>query len=219
LSFIYEICLSFLSFFLQSPRVRPNKPEDCETPMVRFDSLARLDAGLRFDQPAGPSLPSQPHRRTMSLIKLDLQNKDVLEKIELGDTHTAAMVGNANYPDAKRVPTDAEVAAALQALKDRKADTDAAELAWKEQLRLRNEAEDGFDVVITARANNCEAITPGNAAALAGVGLPLRAEPVAAGPLGAPQNLRATMGDMDAEIDLMWDRLKGSASNVVEYRQ
>lgn len=187
--------------------------------MARFDSSDRLDAGLRFDQPAGPPPPSQPQsHRTMSLLKLDLRNKNVLAKIELGQTHIAAMTGSADYPAATRVPTDAQFAAAQTALDKANGDADEAETAWKAKIRLRDAAEETWDTVFTARATNCEAVTPGNAAALAGAGLPLRGSPPPSAPMGAPQNLRASEGDMDGEIDLMWDRLKGSASNVVQHR-
>ena len=80
-------------------------------------------------------------------------------------------------------------------------------------------AEDAWDVVITARASHCESVAPGNVPALTGTGLPMRGAPVPSGPLGAPQNLRASSGDMEGAVDLMWNFLKGSASNVVQYRQ
>ena len=91
-------------------------------------------------------------------------------------------------------------------------------MVWKEKNAARNAAEDAWDGVFTARANNCEAVTPGNAAALASTGLPLKGAPASAGPLGAPQNLRATAGDAEGAVDVMWDLLKGSSSNVVEFR-
>jgi hypothetical protein len=61
-------------------------------------------------------------------------------------------------------------------------------------------------------------VTPGNVAALTSTGLPMKGAPAPAGPLGAPQNLRASAGDMPGEVDLMWDPLKGSSMNVVQHR-
>ena len=187
--------------------------------MARFDSTDRLDAGLRFDQDPVPPFPPPPkNKRTMSLFKLDLKSKDVAAKLKLGVTHTTSMTGNASYPAATRVPSDAQMAAAQLALKTTNEEADAAEVIWKEKNRLRDAAEDAWDVVITARANNCEAVTPGNVAALTSTGLPLKSAPAASGPLGAPQNLRATAGDAEGSVDTMWDFLKGSSSNVVEFR-
>jgi len=154
----------------------------------------------------------------MSLFKLDLRNKDVVTKLALGETHTTAMTGNASFPTATRVPTDAQMAAAQAALNTASDEADAAEVIWKEKNAARNVAEDAWDVVLTARANNCESVTPGNVPALTSTGLPMRSAPAPAGPLGAPQNLRATAGDAEGSVDLMWDLLKGSASNVVQYR-
>ena len=154
----------------------------------------------------------------MSLFKLDLRNKDVPTKLALGATHTTAMTGNASFPTATRVPTDAQMAAAQAALQTASDAADAAEVAWKQKNALRNAAEDAWDVVLTARAGNCESVKPGDVAALTSTGLPIRGAPVAAGPLGAPQNLRATAGDAEGSVDVMWDQLRGSSSNVVESR-
>src|SRR5437867_2409014 len=101
--------------------------------MARFDSSDRLDAGLRFDQPAAPTPPSQSKTTKMNPFNLDLKNKNVTDKIDLGKKHIAAMTNNANYPTEKRVPTDAEVAAAQSALETTNSDAEAAETAWKEK--------------------------------------------------------------------------------------
>jgi hypothetical protein len=39
------------------------------------------------------------------------------------------------------------------------------------------------------------------------------------GDLLAPENLRASFGDMTGEIDLMWDRVRGARSYVVDCRE
>ncbi len=44
---------------------------------------------------------------------------------------------------------------------------DAAEIAWKQKIQLRDQKEEVWDTVITSRANNCEAVTPSDLAALA----------------------------------------------------
>ena len=154
----------------------------------------------------------------MSLFKLDLKSKDVPTKVALGVTHTAAMAGNASYPAATRVPSDAQVAAAQLALATTHNEADAAEVIWKQKNAARNAAEDAWALIITARANNCEAVTPGNVAALTSTGLPMKGAPAPATAMGAPQNLRATAGDEPGHVDLMWDPLKGSSMNVIQHR-
>lgn len=187
--------------------------------MARLDRGDRLDAGLHFDRPDVPAVPPQPKKtKLMSLLKLELRSKDVPVKLALGVTHTTAMTGNASYPAGTRIPTDAQFAALQLALKDANDAADAAEVVWKQKNALRNAAEDAWDVGMTQRANNCEAVTPGNVAALTSTGLPMRGGTAPAAALGAPQNLRVTAGDMAGEDDLMWDALKGSSMNVVEQR-
>lgn len=154
----------------------------------------------------------------MSLLKLDLRHKNVVTKLALGATHTTQMTGNASYPTATRVPTDAQMAAAQLALTTTNEEADAAEVIWKEKNAARHAAEDAWDVAMTARAGNCEAVTPGDVTALTSTGLPIKGAPVAPGPMGAPQDLRATAGDAEGSVDLMWDVLKRAGSNVVEFR-
>ncbi|HEV7406597.1 MAG TPA: fibronectin type III domain-containing protein [Chthoniobacteraceae bacterium] len=155
----------------------------------------------------------------MSILKLELRKKDVNEKLGLGTTHIAKMTGNADYPAGTRVPTDADFAAlqaALQAAVDARA---AAAATLTQKDLLVDAAEANWDVGYTARGTNCEAITPGNAAALAGAGFALRGEPVSVGPVTAPANVRATMGDMAGEVDLMWEPQKGASTYLIFYKE
>ena len=179
--------------------------------------------GLRFDEPDVPvfKLPVKPIKH-MSLLNLDLGHKTPAKKVDMGQTHITAMTGNATFPAATRVPTDAQVLAAQNKLSAAINAADAAQVIWKQKNAERDQAESEWDTAITARANNCESITPGDVAALTSTGLPMKgavATPGGAMVLGAPQNLRATMGDMNGDIDLMWDRLKGSSTNVIDYRE
>lgn len=182
--------------------------------MARFDSSDRLDAGLRFDAvPAPPVARTQPSRR-MNFFKLELKGKTPEEKINMLKAHIAAMAlpdALVKFPAASRKPSDAQVAAILSALEDAKAAADAAETAWKAANATRDDVEDQADVILTARANDCEATTQ-VLAELTLAGLPMRGGPAPAGPLGAPQNLRATMGDMGGDIDLMWEPNKKARS-------
>ena len=103
----------------------------------------------------------------MSRFKLELFKKKPADKLVLGATHIAAMTGNANYPQATRVPTDAQVQTAQDELATAQADVDNAEIAWRQKIQVRDQKVDTWDTVITARANNCEAVTPNDLVALA----------------------------------------------------
>ena len=52
----------------------------------------------------------------MSLFKLELSRKTVETKLGMGETHITSMENNANYPQATRVPTDAQMQTAQDEL-------------------------------------------------------------------------------------------------------
>lgn len=186
-----------------------------DTPGLSFDS------GLTFDA-AGPG-PSpyptpKPRNRTMTQFKLELKKRTPDDKVLLGAAHISAMTGNTNYPDATRVPTDAQVQTAQDDLANANAAVAAAEIAWKEKIQLRDQKVEAWDMVITARANNCEAVTPGNAAALQSTGFPLRSSGGPVGPLPAPTDLRAKALANEGEIELRCNTVKGASSYEWECR-
>lgn len=122
------------------------------------------------------------------------------------------MTGNTNYPQATRVPTDAQVQTAQDDLAAANAAVDAAEIVWKQKIQVRDEKEAIWDTVITARANNCEAVTPNDLAALASTGFPLRSAGTPVGDLPAPVDLRAEAGADEGGIDLRCKPVTGASS-------
>lgn len=148
----------------------------------------------------------------MSRFRLELSRLKPADKLVLGATHIAAMTGNANYPQATRVPTDAQVQTAQDDLATAQADVDNAEIAWRQKIQLRDQKVDTWDTVITARANNCEAVTPNDLAALASTGFPLRSSNAPIGALPAPGDLRADATDNAGVIELRCNTVKGASS-------
>ena len=183
-------------------------PLTFDTPGLRFDT------GLRFDAmaPAPPLIQPKPRNRTMTKFKLELQKKTVPEKVSLGANHITAMTGNAAYPAATRVPTDAQVQTAQDDLAAADAAVNAAETAWKLKIQERDAKELTWDTVITARANNCEAVTPTDLVALQSTGFPLRSTGAPLGQLPAPADLRATATDNEGEIELRCKTVNGASS-------
>jgi hypothetical protein len=180
---------------------------------LRYDSSPplRMDQGLRFDSGPTPS-PYQPRKRNMTKFKLELDRKKPNDKLVLGATHIAAMTGNTNYPAATRVPTDAQVQTAQDDLATAESAVDAAAIIWKQKIQERDQKEAIWDTVITARANNCEAVTPTDPAALASTGFPLRTGGGPIGALPAPGNLRATPTENSGVIELRCNTVKGASS-------
>lgn len=177
-----------------------------------FDTPAQLfDSGLQYDLGPVVPLPTLPnHRKTVNKLKLELQKKNVLEKLSLGTAHINAMTNNADFPQATRSPDDAAVQTAQTDLQTADAAVTDAENLWKLRIQERDTKEAIWDTVITARASNCEAVALGDVVKLASTGFPLRATPAPIGALPAPGNLRAEMSDMPGSIDLVWESVTGA---------
>ena len=154
----------------------------------------------------------------MTKFKLELFKRKPTDKLALGAAHIAAMNGNTNYPQPTRVPTDVQVQTAQDELATAEADVDNAAVIWKQKIQVRDQKEATWDTVFTARANNCEAVTPNDAAALASTGFPLRSSGAPIGSLPAPGNLRATATDNEGEIELRCNTVKGASSYEWECR-
>lgn len=148
----------------------------------------------------------------MTKLKLELKQKNTAEKIAMGQNHITAMTGNTTYPAASRVPSDADIQTAQDNLVAAAAAVDAAETVWKQKIQEREAVEEAWDTKITSRAAYCEALTPGDAVALASTGFPLRATPGPIGPLPAPGDLRAAATDNEGVIELRCNTVKGASS-------
>src|SRR5205823_618998 len=135
-----------------------------------------------------PVASSKP-KRLMNFFKLNLRNKTLDEKITALQAHVAAMAQTqqlANYPVGGRKPADAIVIAFLDSLVAARDAAEAAKTAWKQANAARDAMEPQCDQILTARAGDCEATTPGNVAAMTGTGLPMRGPAAPKPALGAP---------------------------------
>ncbi len=187
---------------------------------LRFDTPGlRFDANHAYDAEPGPS-PYQPklRNRTMTKFKLELKKKTVSERVSLGANHITAMTGNAAYPAATRVPTDAQVQTAQDDLAAADAAVNAAETAWKLKIQEREAKMEIWDTVITARANNCEAVTPNDLVALQSTGFPLRSTGAPVGQLPAPADLTAKATDNEGEIELRCKTVAGASTYEWQFR-
>lgn len=183
-------------------------PLSFDTPGIQFD-----DGSSFFDSAPAPAPPlNMKQQRRMPKIKLDLSKKTPAQKIALAQAHVTAMTGNANFPDAGRLPLDAAFQAALTALDTAEADVIVKKNQWKEAIATRDAAEAALDAALTSRASYCEAAQPADEAALISSGLPLRPAPAPVGQLPAPGDLAATVGDNEGEIDLSCDPVPGASS-------
>jgi len=152
----------------------------------------------------------------MNKFKLELSKKTVADKIPMGELHISYMDGNTKFPVVTRMPTDAQMQAAQDALATIQGEVNDAETIWKEKILIRDQRESEWDVVITARAANCEAIALNDLAALQSTGFPLRSAGGPIGDLAAPANLRVTPRNSAGQMDLRCKSLKGAGSYAWE---
>ncbi len=117
------------------------------------------------------------------------------------------------------MPTDAQFQLVQDNLQQTSDAAAAAESSWKAAINTRDSAMAEWDLKMTARAANCESVTPNDLVALSTTGLPLRTNPTPVGPLPPPGNLRASMSEMEGQIDLVWDAVHGASSYIVDCKE
>lgn len=179
--------------------------------MPYYDSTATYDSGLHFDDPT--PLP----RRAMSQIKLDFKNKTPEELVAQFTEIINAMTGNAAF--ATPNPTLAALTAARDALQAKITDAKAKENAWRAAVAARDVQEDATVALFTQLSSYVQNASGGDEVKILSSGFQVRAAPSAPKPVTAPGNLRATNGDLEGEIDLMWDPVKGAGSYIVDCRE
>jgi hypothetical protein len=150
----------------------------------------------------------------MAQVKLSLQTRSIPEKIQFLRQVISQMTGNANFPTPN--PPLADLTAEALALETAYNDAEESRAAAREATALQNAAEDNFDREFTLLGSYVEDTSGGDEAKILSSGIPVRAATVPIGELPAPGNLFATDGDLDEEIDLGWDRVRGSRSYLIQ---
>ena len=189
---------------------------DLGRPRRRFpstpDALAFYDSGVPYDSGA---LYDSIQKPKMIKVKLDLKSKTDDQLVTYCTNHKTKMAGNAVFPTP--VPLAAVYDPAL-------ADFHAKLLAYRaaldtaDQMRMaKDAARDTLAGATTQRGGYVE-ITAVNEAGVISAGFAPRAAAAPIGMLAAPQNVVATMGDLEGEVDVAWNRVRGAASYVVEYK-
>ena len=152
----------------------------------------------------------------MAKTKLDLQSKDDNELENFAKNHDSKMENNPNFPTPE--PSKAEFETALTEYSTALAEHKAAQDTAKEKLARKNEKRSKLEGALTDRAAYVDLKAKGNEEKAFSAGFEVRAVATAVGILPAPINFLATMGDMQGEVDLSWDPIKGTKVYMVEYR-
>jgi len=152
----------------------------------------------------------------MVKVKLEIRSKSIDQKRTLAQQIYDGMNGNVNFP--APVPD-------LTTFQNAIGDFDIKRSA---ALNLRQQAEAAtqqqnaslvvMETMMTQLGQYVEVNSGGDAAKIESAGME-HWDPAATGPIGelpAPLNMLAFSGDMEGEIDLDWDSVKGASSYVVQ---
>ena len=150
----------------------------------------------------------------MAKVKLSLQNLSVPQKVQFLRQVVTAMTGNANY--ATPSPTLASITTKTDDLETKFNDAQAARLTAQQKTSLQDTAERDADAAVTQLASYVENTSAGDSAKIQSAGMEVRATPAPVGTLPAPAGIVATIGDLDGEIDLDWDSVRGAISYVMQ---
>lgn len=180
--------------------------------MASYDSIAHYDDGSHYDEPAAPST-----RKRMAQVKLGLRDKTLDEKADLADLFVTNMTGNATYPNPSPVLATLTGKASAARTKQTARNAASAALALAEQQLAIAETE--LVTALTSEGEYIQSASGGDAVKIASAGAEVSGPSGPVGPMPAPQNLRASGGDLEGTADLQWDPVRGRSSYIVECAQ
>lgn len=173
-----------------------------------------MDSGIRYDE---GSITTPERKKKMATITLNLGSKS---DTQIGPD--AAAVVEATNNKAKYAAVQAFITALntattayTQALTDQLTKAALAESATQVKNDKRGDLEQALNDLATAMETTKP---PFSEADLLEAKLTLRAAASAVGPLSAPIDFLATIGDDPGEMDLTWSAVKGRRYYDVEYR-
>lgn len=150
----------------------------------------------------------------MAKVKLALQQLTVPQKVQFLRQVVTAMTGNANF--ATPSPTLVTITAKADDLETKFNDAQAARLTAQQKTSLQDTSERDADAAVTQLASYVDNASAGDSTKIQSAGMEVRATPSPVGTLPAPAGLVALIGDLDGEIDLDWDSVRGATSYVMQ---
>jgi hypothetical protein len=177
--------------------------------MAFYDSPALYDAGHHYDESAAPS-----HRNRMAQVKLALRDKSLDQKADLADLLVTNMTGNATYANPSPALATLTTKATAARTKQTARNSALAALTLADEELATAEAE--LDGALTDEGAYIQSASGGDSTKIASSGAPIAPPSGPVGPMPAPQNLRATGGDLEGTADLQWDPVRGAKSYIGE---
>ena len=114
------------------------------------------------------------------------------------------------------VPKLTNLNTAISNLDSRLAAIAVMESNLEAEKTLARENETTLDDALTQLASYVETTANGNASIIQLSGFHLASEPTPIGPLSPPENLQGSTADIEGNVNLKWNRVKGSRSYFVE---
>jgi hypothetical protein len=168
--------------------------------------------GLRWNSSAPPG--AQIRRKIMAKVRLAMDEMTDSEFLEFVKAHVQKITGNASFPTP--TPAPADFAAGLTAFEAKLTAQIAADLAAKQATQEKNDARDALQELVRQRGEYVQTASGGKEAEILSAGFDVRAPRAPVGLPAMPTNLVATMSDLPGSIDVMWDRVRGASTYVVQ---
>lgn len=150
----------------------------------------------------------------MPKTKLNLRKLSVTEKIQFARQIITSMTGNGAFPAPD--PTLAIISTAASELENAYNDANITKQEYSSKILIQNDKEDVLDINLKKLSNYIDSASNGDDALIQSSGISLRAKPVPLGKLPIPEALSAYAGNNEGEIKLVWYRVVGARSYVVE---
>src|SRR5437763_14878892 len=152
----------------------------------------------------------------MPKVKLNIRNLSVTELIAKARQIGTALTDNPHFASAP--PTVTRITAATDELETAHADAQAAKQAALTKTSILHEKTDVLAGILRQAAGYIESVAGDDESKILSAGVQVKSAAAAASTaeMVAPTGLSASAGDHQGEIDLIWDKVKGAKSYVLE---
>lgn len=175
--------------------------------MAFYDSSPPVffDSGVRYDE-----TPAPKPKRTMKRILRNWAKLARKTRLTKARTIKTKLTGNADVPTPN--PTLVALTALITAAETADNDVDTAEQALKGLRTLRDAKLDALVAALMQEASAVESAVNFDETKMLNAGFEIAGESTPVGDLPAPQDLRASAGDNDGELDGSCDAVVGASS-------
>ena len=152
----------------------------------------------------------------MSKVKLDLQRKDDIQLRIFAKDHTAAMVGNMNYPNP--VPSVVTFNSSSESYAVKMDKISATETLLQTLRAERDVLRVSLEGNLTSRGIYVDEASGGDTAKILSAAFAIQADATPTTSMEKPYEVSATMGDNPGEIDLSCHAIPKAKSYLIEMR-